>query len=216
MRKFCSSNSWSLVTGLVWMVVGALLAVTLASLASDIGFTMFPLRQNMDDFLAELQGGLARYPEEGVWGRGVIQGIPQGLPVVMKAVALHSALLSAEALALLVALRIRQRLLLLPFLLHSMVDIIATLAAGGALAAGLLLSGGLVAGGLAAAALLLLCGLAGLLWRAALASYRGLAPSPGRLEGGGGPGLHLPSAPTSQELLPLHREQKEHREHREQ
>jgi len=208
MRKFCSSNSWSLVTGLIWMVGGALLAVTLASLASDIGFTMFPLRHNMDDFLAELQGGLARYPEEGAeWGRAVIQGIPQGLPVVMKAVALHSALLSIEALAVLVALRFRLRLLIIPFLLHSMVDILATLAAGGALAAGLFLSGGMVTGALAAAALLLLCGLAGLLWRAALASYRGLVDTPGA-----GAVTHLASAPVySHELLPLHKEQMEQR-----
>ena len=82
-----SSSSWALLVGILYLLAGSLLAVTLArfsrlpvlfgnnfvllgevfltsgfllSLGSDIGFSMFTLRENLEGFLREVEVGLAR------------------------------------------------------------------------------------------------------------------------------------------------------------
>merc|ERR1711934_859739 len=201
MSGTCSSSSWALVAGLFYLLVASLLAVTLASLGSDIGFSMFTLRENLDGFLKEV--GLARYPKGESTANLVLQRFPLVVPPFLLATAGYSALIALEAAALLLAIRCEKSFLFLPFLLHGLMDILLTLAAGGTLATGLFLSGGLVTGGLAVVAILILTGLGFAFWRAALAAYRRMVAT-AKTDDGETPVEHLASAPLhSHELLPL-------------
>jgi len=204
MAGTCSSTSWALVAGLLYLLVGSLLAVTLASLGSDIGFSMFTLRENLDGFLKEVQVGLTRYPEVASTSSLVLQRLPLVASPFLLATAGYSALIALEAAALLLAIRCKKSILFLPFLLHGLMDILLTLAAGGTLAAGLFLSGGLVTGGMAVLAILILAGLGFAFWRAALAAYRRMLAT-AKTDNGENLVEHLASAPLhSHELLPLH------------
>jgi len=205
MSGTCSSSSWALVTGLFYLLVASLLAVTLASLGSDIGFSMFTLRENLDGFLKEVEVGLTRYPEGGSTANLVLQRLPLVVRPFLLAAAGYSALIALEAAALLLAVRCEKSILFLPFLLHGLMDILLTLAAGGTLATGLFLSGGLVTGGLAVVAILILAGLGFASWRAVLAAYRRMVAT-AKTDDGETPVEHLASAPLhSHELLPLQR-----------
>jgi len=199
-----SSSSWALLVGILYLLAGSLLAVTLASLGSDIGFSMFTLRENLEGFLKEVEVGLSRYPEDpGSAAKILLHRLPLVVPPFLLATAGYSALLALEAGVLLIAIRCEKSILCLPFLLHGLMDILLTLAVGGTLAAGLFLSGGLVTGGMAVVAILVISGLGFALWRAALAAYRGIVAT-AKIDGGESPIEHIASAPLhSHELLPL-------------
>lgn len=156
--------------------------------------------------MRELEGGLQKYPVTDNMtvsaAREMIQALPKARGNVLAVGAVYSASLAMEAVLLVLGLRCGEKRLLLPFLFHSLVDILLVLAAGGSLAAGLFLSSGVVTGVMMGVAVGGVVFLSFLLWRSSLLAYRTIQPHPkeDRI-------VQLASAPLqSQELLPLHGE----------
>jgi len=167
----CSLPVASLLIGLLWLITSALLMVPLTSILSQLQFEGFMFQDNLILFEQEIQSNIPKYNwTEDDPMHNVLLSVPRYTPYTILGGTVYCALMVMESALLVAGVRSKTRLLLLPFIFHSFIDLFLFLNLGGFLCAAFF-SLGLVPGIMATVALVISGSVFIYLWRVVVATY---------------------------------------------